>query len=85
MSSVVIYDMHNTPAIVVPALPENDANILQIDTEFADVNTGNVLVIRGVYSNHVEAEIIDPSKLNGKVVLYMDCDFVAQCIHRYNW
>jgi len=76
---------NNTPGIVVPALPENDAIILQIDTEFADVNTGNVLVIHGVYSNCIEAEIVEPSKLNGKVALYMDRDFVAQCICRYNW
>jgi len=75
---------HNIPAIVVPAPPENDANVLQIDTEFADVNTGNVLVIHGVYSNCIEAEIVEPSKLNGKVALYMDRDFVAQCICRYN-
>jgi len=75
---------HNTPAILVPAPPEDDAAVLQIETEFADPNTGHVLVIRGVDDDRVEAEIIEPLELNGKMVSYANHAFVAQCVRRYN-
>jgi len=75
----------NTPAITIPALPpEDDVALLQIETEFADFNTGHVLVIHGVYNDHVEAEIIEPLELNGNMVLYASHTFIAQCIRRYN-
>jgi len=75
---------HNTPAILVPVSSEKDSDALQIETEFSDTNTGNVLVICGVYNNCIEAEIVEPLQLNGEIVSYTDCDFVAQCVHRYN-
>ncbi len=71
---------HNTPAILIPALPEDDAAVLQIETEFTDLNTGHVLVIRGVDDDCVEAEIIEPLELNGKMVSYANHAFVAQCV-----
>jgi len=52
--------------------------------EFADSNTGHILIIRGVYNDCVEAEIIEPLELNGKMISYADCDFVAQCVRTYN-
>jgi len=81
---LVLTICHNTPAIVAPALPDDDADVLQIETEFADMNTGNVLVIRDVSDNRVEAEIIEPIELHGEIVSYTDRDFVAQCVRRYN-
>jgi len=81
---LVLMICHNTPEIVAPALPDDDADVLQIETKFADRNTGNVLVIRGVSDNHVEAEIIEPLELHGEIVSYTDRDFVAQCVRRYN-
>jgi len=75
---------HNTPAIMIPAAVEDDAAVLQIETEFADLNTGHVLVIRGVYDDHVEAEIMEPLQLNGTIISYPNCHFVAQCVRRYN-
>ncbi len=75
---------YNTPVIVAPAPPDDNVDVLQIETEFADVNTGNVLVIRGVFDNRVEAEIIKPIELNGETVTYTDRDFVVQCVRRYN-
>jgi len=75
---------HNTPVLIIPAPPENDADVLQVETEFADQNTGNVLVIRGVYDKHIEAEIMEPSELRGKMVSYANFAFVAQCVRRYN-
>ncbi len=44
------------------------------------MQTGNVLVIHGVYNNCIEAEVIEPTKFSDKVVTYTDQDFVAQCI-----
>jgi len=81
---LVLTICHNTPAIVAPALPDDDADVLQIETKFADMNTGNVLIICGISDNHVQAEIIKPLELHGEIVSYTDHDFVAQCIHRYN-
>jgi len=75
---------HNTPAVVVPASPVTDVEILQIETEFADINTGHVLVIHGVFDDHVEAEVMEPLDLNGEIVTYKNLDFVAQCVRRYN-
>ena len=75
---------YNTPVIIAPAPPDDNVDVLQIETEFADVNTGNVLVIRGVFDNRVEAEIIEPIELNGETVTYTDRDFVVQCVRRYN-
>jgi len=72
------------PAILVLALSEKELDVLQIETEFSDMNTGNVLVICGIYDNCIEAEIVEPLQLNGKTVFYNDCHCVAQCIHRYN-
>jgi len=51
---------HNTPAITATAPQEEDAALLQIKTEFADINTGHVLVIHGVYDDCIEAEIVEP-------------------------
>jgi len=75
---------HNSPAIIIPALAEDDLAVLQIETEFADLNTGHVLVICGVYNDRVDAEVMEPVELNGKLVSYADRDFVAQCVRRYN-
>jgi len=71
---------HNTPAITAAAPQEDDAALLQIETEFADINTGHVLVIRGVYDDRIEAEIIEPHQLNGEIVFYANHGFVAQCV-----
>ncbi len=75
---------HNTPALVIPAPPENDADVLQVETEFADENTGHVLVICSVYNNRIEAETMEPSEFRGKMVSYANCAYVAQCVHCYN-
>ena len=75
---------HNTPSTVIAAPQEKDADVLQVETEFADENTGHILVIRGVYDDRVEAEIMEPSELTGKKVSYADHAFVAQCVRRYN-
>jgi len=75
---------HNTPALVIPAPPENDADVLQVETEFADADTGHVLVIRGVYYDGIKAETMEPSKFRGRMVSYADFAFVAKCIHCYN-
>jgi len=75
---------HNTPALVIPAPPENDVDVLQVETEFADENMGHVLVIRGVYNDHVEAETMEPPKFRDKMVSYANCAYVAQCVHCYN-
>jgi len=75
---------HNTPAITATAPQEDDAALLQIETEFADINTGHVLVICGVYDDRIEAEIVEPLQFNGKIVLYANRGFVAQCVRRYN-
>jgi len=48
--------------------------------EFADQITGHVLVIRAMYDDRVDAETIEPLELNGKMVSYADCVFVAQCV-----
>jgi len=71
---------HNTPAITAAAPQEDDVALLQIETEFADINTGHVLVIRGVYDDCIEAEIIEPHQLNGEIVFYANRGFVAQCV-----
>ncbi len=75
---------HNSPVLVIPAPPENDVDVLQVETEFADRNTGDVLVIRGVYKDRVEAEIMEPLECRGKLVSYDNLAFVAECIRRYN-
>ncbi len=75
---------HNTPVLVLPAPPENDADVLQVDTEFADENTGHVLVIRSVYNSRIEAETMEPSEFRGRMVSYTNCAYVAQCVRRYN-
>jgi len=75
---------HNMPAIMIPAATENDADVLQVETEFADHNTGQVLVIRGVYDDRIDAEIMEPAELNGKMISYANHAFVAQCVRQYN-
>jgi len=51
---------HNTNANTATAPQEEDAALLQIKTEFADINTGHVLVIHGVYDDCIEDEIVEP-------------------------
>jgi len=75
---------HNTPAILAQTAPETDMNLLQVETEFADIHTGYVLVIRGVFNDRVEAEIVEPVARNGEMVSYANLEFVAQCVRRYN-
>jgi len=75
---------HNMPAIMIPASTENDVDVLQVETEFADHKTGQVLVIRSVYDDHVDVEIMEPAELNGKMISYANHAFVAQCVCQYN-
>jgi len=56
-------------------------NLLQVKTEFADMNTGYVLVIHGVFNDRVEAEIVEPIARNGEMVSYANLEFVVQCVH----